>query len=117
MPEDVDPIRDPYDLNYPNITGCMLSIVGGERFGVLHGEERPENPPNVLQIVYVKVYQQVSSFLSGIETILTHLESRTASGDIVHAYTVIGTALIVESVNPASRTRRPSSSKGSFNLA
>lgn len=40
--------------------------------------------------------KRVSSFLSGFETILTDLERRTASGDIIHGYTVIGTDLIAE---------------------
>lgn len=93
MAEDIDLDIDPYDPDESDHAGCMLSIVGGERFGVLHGDERP----NGLQIVFVKVHQRVSSFLSGLQTILTELERRSASGDLfVYGYTVIGTSLIVK---------------------
>ncbi len=97
MAEDIDLGGDPLDNTQSDHGGCMLSIVGGERFGVLHRDERP----NGVQLVFVKVNERVSSFLSGLQTIITELERRIESGSVfIHAYTVIGTSLVVKKALP-----------------
>ena len=91
--EDIDLLEDEYNPRQPDIVGCLLSIVGGERFGVLHGvderlrdEQFEIEPPNGLQLGFVKVHLRASSFLSGFQTILAELERRAASGDLfIHA--------------------------------
>lgn len=44
--EDIDLDIDPYDPRQPDHAGCILSIVGGERFGVLHGDSTPQRSTN-----------------------------------------------------------------------
>lgn len=102
MAEDIDLGGDALDDTQPDHGGCMLSIVGGERFGVLHRDERP----NGVQLVFVKVNERVSSFLSGLQTIITELERRIESGDVfIYAYTVIGTSLVVKKALPGIKNK------------
>lgn len=102
LAEDIDLSDDQWDNTQSDHGGCMLSIVGGERFGVLHRDERP----NGIQLLIVKVNERVSSFLSGLQTIITELERRTASGDVfIHAYTVIGTSLVVKKALPSLQNK------------
>lgn len=97
MAEDIDPSGDQWDNTQSDHGGCMLSIVGGERFGVLRRDTRS----NSVQLSFVKVNERISSFLSGLQAIITELERRSESGDnFIHAYTVIGTSLVVKKSLP-----------------
>lgn len=83
--------------------GCMLSIIGGAGFGVLH---RQAERPNGVQLVFVKVNERVSSFLSGLQAIISELERRRESGDVfINAYTVIGTSLVVRRALPGIQAK------------
>lgn len=76
--------------------GCMLSMIGGTEHGYMRlSLYRGDGP----QLKIVKVNPLISSFLSGIEAIITELEFRIERNERVRTYTVIGTALI----SPGSR--------------
>ena len=95
--EDIDPSGEQWDNTQSDHGGCMLSIIGGETFGVLRRDTRI----NGVQLSFVKVNERISSFLSGLQAIITELERRTESGDnFIHAYTVIGTSLVVKKSLP-----------------
>lgn len=72
--------------------GCMLSIIGGFDHGLL-----PLNPEREdgLRLKIVRVNPSMSSFLSGIQAIITELGLRTERNERVGTYTVISTALLV----------------------
>ncbi|MCJ1349262.1 hypothetical protein MMC31_007498 [Peltigera leucophlebia] len=102
MAEDIDISGNQWDNTQPDHGGCMLSIVGGERFGVLRRDTRQ----NGVQLSFVKVNERISSFLSGLQAIITELERRTESGDVfIHAYTVIGTSLVVKKSLPGIQNK------------
>ena len=107
MAEDIDlSSRDSLDDGARQLDhgGCMLSIIGGAGFGVLHRHE--DERPNGVQLVFVKVNERVSSFLSGLQTIISELERRSESGDsFIHAYTVIGTSLVVRKALPGIQNK------------
>lgn len=72
--------------------GCMLSLIGGSRHGVIPlNSERGDGA----RLTIVRIYPVVSSFLSGIGAIITELELRTERDEQVSTYTIIGTALSV----------------------
>lgn len=83
--------------------GCMLSIIGGTGFGVLH---RQDERTNGVQLVFVKENELVSSFLSRLQAIISEFERRSKNGDIfIHAYTVIGTSLVVRRALPGVQNK------------
>lgn len=64
--------------------GCMLSLIAGDDNGVAGIEAS-------LKIVLVNL--QTSSFLSGLQAIITQLKGRIKRGVVVKGWTVVGTAL------------------------
>lgn len=73
--------------------GCMLSIIGGRENGIINPNPYREDR---VRLKIVRVKPTISSFLSGIQAIITELELRTERNERVSTYTVIGTALIVQ---------------------
>lgn len=94
MAEYLDTSGDRPESRLSDHGGCMLSIVGGRQYGVVRREmQRPYG----VQLSIVKVNKRVSSFLSGLQAIITELERRTRAGDeFINGWTVIGTALVVQ---------------------
>lgn len=94
MAQDVDLRSNQWDSSLSDHGGCMLSIIGGSEFGVVRRESQRRLG---VQLTIVKVNKKVSSFLSGLQAIITELERRTQAGDeFIHGKTVIGTALVVQ---------------------
>lgn len=75
--------------------GCMLSIIAGNKNGVAGAETS-------LKIVLVNL--RTSSFLSGLQAIITQLKGEIKRGVMVKGWTVVGTALT-----------SPESTRGIFN--
>lgn len=75
--------------------GCMLSLIAGYNNGVAGTETS-------LKIVLVNL--QTSSFLSGLQAIITQLKEEIKRGRVVKGWTVVGTALT-----------SPESTRGIFN--
>ncbi|MCJ1348446.1 hypothetical protein MMC31_006678, partial [Peltigera leucophlebia] len=70
--------------------GSMLSISGGFDHGLISLVPEREDR---LRLKIVRVKPKISSFLSGIQAIITELELRTERNERVSTYTLIGTAL------------------------
>lgn len=74
----------------------MLSIIGGSKFGMVCQESQHRHGVQV-QLIIVKVNKKVSSFLSGLQAIITELECRSQAGNkFIYGKTVIGTVLVVQ---------------------
>ena len=69
MAEDIDPSGNPWDDTQSDHGGCMLSIIGGKRSGVLRQDTRTNG---VHSYHFVKVNEQISSFLSGLQSATIH---------------------------------------------